>query len=115
MSTADTIAVIALVLSALSALATIGLYVMRNTSKDEASEAVAPLKEKMDDHEGRLIKIEAQCGGCPTGRDLNKLYVQLERMGGDVKAMSVEIKALHESQERTEKAVQLLNETMLSR
>jgi predicted nucleic acid-binding Zn-ribbon protein len=86
---ADTwIALIALLLSGLSLAGVIAFYVIRNTSKDEADDAIKPLEEKIDNHEQRITTIEAREGLGASKDDLAKLSREVAELSGEIRGVN---------------------------
>jgi len=112
------------------------VYLIRSTSKDEAAAAVGDLRKQMIDadndlnnrsaaahlslertvvdHDRRIIALEERDRAGPQAADIKEITAKLAEIAGDMKALKVEVHSLSNSQERTEKSVGLINETLLS-
>jgi hypothetical protein len=115
-------AFVALLLSAASAAGVLAFYVIRNTSKDEADDAVkeleteklAPLKATVIEHDRRIIAIERDISALPQVNQVSSLNDKISDIAGDVKALGAEIRSLHQGQDRTERALQLVTESLMT-
>ncbi|MDX9785460.1 MAG: DUF2730 family protein [Desulfobacterales bacterium] len=62
---------------------------------------------RLDDHDQRLIKVEAACGYAPTHTDLGKMYARMNDISGQVKQLTGGVDALKAS-------VELIHEHLLN-
>jgi hypothetical protein len=87
----------------------------KTTAKDANASAIADVQASMQDHDRRLIRIEEQMKALPGARDFTKMNEKMSEMAGDLKSLATEVRAHHESQERIEKSIALINETLMSK
>ena len=73
------------------------------------------LEKTVVDHDRRMIQVEERLTAFPTVRDIAKLADQLSAISGKMEGMSAEMRGLHEGQVRQEKALTVINETLMQR
>lgn len=69
------------------------------------AKSITALTSRADDHGHRLFKLEQQVADMPSRDALHTLELHMSTMAGDMKALLVEIRAVKDSQERTERVV----------
>jgi len=98
-------------------------FVMQKVSGDEAnvavdkleSETIAPMNKSVIDHDRRIIRLEEKISAIPTQRDFQTLENTVSELGGDIKELTAENRALHGLVERIERSVNVMNEALLTR
>ncbi len=96
-------------------------YITKNTAKDEADEASAgstrlieAQRLVLNEHEIRLVRLEEQMKALPGQRDHTKLMSDVKDMQGDIKVLVRGMAELQRGQERSEKEVRVINETLMA-
>lgn len=90
-------------------------YFTKSTAKDEAEELIKAQNLILNNHEIRLVKLEEQMKALPGQRDHQHMMRSMAAMEGDLKAMTKELQELRRGQERTEKEIRVINETLMER
>jgi hypothetical protein len=97
-------------------------YFTKSTAKDEADEASAGMSKLLEaqrlilnDHEIRLVRLEEKMMALPGQRDHQKLMHDVGAMQGDIKVMVNAVEEIRRWQDRTEKSLGIINETLMER
>jgi hypothetical protein len=64
-------------------------------------------------HGDRLMRVETVLVDIPRGTDVHKIALECANLLGEMKGIAAKVDGLKESQDRTEKNVELINETLL--
>ena len=91
------------------------IWFTRSTSKTEASDAVSPLRDDIDDIKGRVIALETKCKMCPNPEGVNELAVKVAEFGGELKAVKATLDAMGHEMKGMHAAVDRVNDYLLSR
>jgi outer membrane murein-binding lipoprotein Lpp len=101
-------------------------FFIEKTSQDQAEDEVSaavtklekdrldPLRKTVIDHDRRIIAIERDINALPQVDEVAKLNDKISDIAGDVKALAAEIRSLHQSQDRSERALQLVTESLMT-
>lgn len=85
----------------------------KGTAKNEADDVVGSLRRTVIDHDRRIIRIEKDIEALPQVGEVKRLSEKISDIAGDVKAMAVEVRSLHEGQIRSEKQLQIVTENLM--
>lgn len=109
------------------------VWFFRSTAKDEIESAIeavekrnidahrerkvelSSVKDTVIDHDRRIIRVEEAIKALPTKRDIDRLTDSVANMAGDMKKLAADVHALNASLDRTERAVGVINETLMQR
>lgn len=97
-------------------------FFTKATAKDEADEASAGATKLIDaqtlilnQHEIRLVRLEEQMKALPGQRDHQKLMHDVSTMQGDIKVMMSAVDEMRRGQDRAEKQIGVINETLMEK
>lgn len=87
---------------------------VRNTAKAENAEAIQSLKDRQDEHDERLTRLEAAFENMPQRSDFQKLGDHLHELAGDMKAQTAELHGMKDVLRATQISVQRVNDFLLN-
>jgi hypothetical protein len=90
-------------------------FFTKSTAKDEAQELIDAQSKILNDHEIRLVRMEERMSALPGQRDHQQMTRSVSAIEGELKAVAKEIAELRRGQDRTEKEIRIINETLQER